>query len=343
MPDRGKKRGIPYWKKILVTGDTGFVGHHAIPILEEHYPMADVIKPQGSKFFDLTNPRAAEVMFNAILKDKNEPGPLDVVVNLAALSGGIKDNSERPASYYYQNTMLCTNIIEECAKFRVSKLLQFMGGCSYPNKEGKTTPFTEEEMWEGRPIGSSVGYSAAKKMTIISAEAYEQQMGLKTTVLIPTNLIGPWDNFSEEHSHVAPALIKRFIEARDENYPSVTVWGSGKPVRDFIYVGDVAKLIPYFIDNNAGVGPYNISTGKGTSIAELAETIAKVVGYKGKIHFDRSKPDGQMHKVLDNSNLMRFLQVNPLADEVDLIMDFTPLDETVSITAEWYEKRVLGR
>ena len=337
MPERGKKRGIPYWKKILVTGDTGFLGHHIVPVLERNYEMADVIRPQGSKFFDLTNPRAVEVMFNAIVTNKFQPGPLDVVVNLAALSGGIKDNIARPASYWYQNTMINANIIDECAKKKngVSRLIQFMGGCSYPNKEGSEALFTEEDMWEGKPIGSSVGYSAAKKMNIISAEAYEQQFGLRTTVLIPTNLIGPWDNFSEEHSHVAPALIKRFIEARDENFSTVTVWGSGKPVRDFIYAGDIAQLIPYFIDNDAGVGPYNLSTGKGTSIAELAETIAKVVGYTGKIHFDRSKPDGQMHKVLDNSKMLEFL------DPVRVV--FVPLEYAIQQTAEWYEKRVLGR
>jgi GDP-L-fucose synthase len=342
MSERGKKRGIPYWRKILVTGDTGFLGHHIVPELESKYHMADVIRPQGTKFFDLTNPKAVEVLFNSIVNNPYEPGPLDVVVNLAALSGGIKDNIARQASYWYQNTMINANIIENCAVRRngVSRLIQFMGGCSYPNKIGKETPFTEEEMWEGLPVESSVGYSAAKKMNIISAQAYEQQFSLRTTVLIPTNLIGPWDNFSEDQSHVAPALIRRFIEARSEGYETVTVWGSGKPVRDFIYAGDVAKVIPYFIDGNPGVGPFNISTGRGTSIAELAETIAKTVGYEGKIHFDRSKPDGQMHKVLDNSKLINFL-----ADSVGLteIPEWTPLEETVSITAEWYEKRVLGR
>lgn len=336
MPERGKKRGIPYWRKILVTGDTGFLGHHIIPILEDKYYMADIIRPQGSKFFDLTNPRGAEVMFKSIMQDRNEPGPIDTVINLAALSGGIKDNMERPASYYYQNTMICTNIVEECAKNKVSKLIQFMGGCSFPNKTAEE-PFVEEEMWNGRPVGTSAGYSMAKKMTIISAEAYEQQFGLKTTVLIPTNLIGPWDNFSEEHSHVAPALIRRFIEARDEGYSNVEVWGSGTPVRDFIYVGDVAKVVPAFIDGDAGVGPYNISTGEGTSIAELAETISRVVGYTGKIHFDKSKPDGQMHKTLDNSKVVDFLASQKKH------LELTPLDEAIAITAEWYEKRVLGR
>jgi GDP-L-fucose synthase len=342
MPERGKKRGIPYWKKILVTGDTGFLGHHVVPVLENKYLMADIIRPQGTKFFDLTNPKAVEVMFNSIANNPYEPGPVDIVVNLAALSGGIKDNIERQASYWYQNTMINANIIENCAIKRngVSRLIQFMGGCSYPNKVGKETPFTEEELWDGSPVESSIGYSAAKKMNVISAFAYEQQFGLRTTVLIPTNLIGPWDNFSEQHSHVAPALIRRFIEARDENYSSVMVWGSGKPVRDFIYAGDVANLVPYFIDDwaTAGLGPYNISTGQGTSIAELAEIIAKAVGYTGKISFDTSKPDGQMHKVLDNTQLLNFLSASGVPPLV-----WTSVEGAVRMTAEWYEKRVLGR
>jgi GDP-L-fucose synthase len=341
MSERGKKRGIPYWKKILVTGDTGFLGHHVVPILEEKYFMADVIRTQGTKFFDLTNAKAVEVLFNSITNNAYEPGPVDIVVNLAALSGGIKDNMERQASYWYQNTMINANIIENCAIRRngVSRLIQFMGGCSYPNEIGRSTPFREEELWNGAPVESSIGYSAAKKMNVISAFAYEQQFGLKTTVLIPTNLIGPWDNFSEQHSHVAPALVRRFVEARDEKYTNVTVWGSGKPVRDFIYAGDVAKLIPMFIDFNAGVGPYNVSTGRGTSIAELAETIAAVIGYTGKIRFDTSKPDGQMHKVLDNTKLMSL----PFEDEKADAWTWTSIEEAVTLTAEWYEKRVLGR
>jgi GDP-L-fucose synthase len=346
MSDKGKKRGIPYWRKILVTGDTGFLGHHIVPELEKKYSMAHVIRPQGTMFFDLTNPRAVEVLFNSIVNNPYEPGALDVVVNLAALSGGIQDNTERQASYWYQNTMINANIIEQSAlrKYGVSRLIQFMGGCSYPNEVGRSTPFKEEELWSGLPVESSLGYSAAKKMNVISAFAYEKQFGLRTTVLVPTNLIGPWDNFSEQQSHVAPALIRRFIEARDEGYETVTVWGSGKPIRDFIYAGDVARYLPYFIDNNAGIGPYNISTGKGTSIAELAEMIAHETKFKGKIHFDRTKPDGQMFKTLDNTKLLEFLNTNYPNVSIGAISKMiTPLDEAIATTVEWYEKRVLGR
>lgn len=332
IPKRAK-RGIPFSKRVLVTGDTGFLGHHLVPILEGsthvegNYNKADIIKIQGQKLFNLTLQAHVNTMFKAV----NSQGYVSEVWNLAALSGGIEDNRTRPASYYYQNMMICTNMIEAATVNKARRLVQFMGGCSYPEKEGEDL-FTEDMMWEGRPVGTSAGYSMAKKMTIVAAEAYHQQFGLNTTVLIPTNMIGEWDNFHPTESHVVPALITRFIEARREGYNTVPVWGSGKPVRDFMYAGDVARLSVDIVNKYKDVGPVNISSGKGTSIAELAEIIAKAVGFDGKIHFDRSKPDGQMHKVLSNQRMLDILEAD---------FAFTSVEEAIERTVEWYERRVL--
>jgi GDP-L-fucose synthase len=160
---------------------------------------------------------------------------------------------------------------------------------------------------------------------------------LKTVVCIPTNPIGPWDNVDQKKAHVPMALIGRFLEAKREGYSNVTVYGSGKPERDFLFIGDIVKLFPYLLDKyDTSLGPINISSGKGTSIAELAETIANVVGYDGNIIFDTSKPDGQMIKILDNSRLVGFCKENEIEWEPK------GLEETLSITVDWYQKRVLG-
>jgi GDP-L-fucose synthase len=324
--------------KVLITGDTGFLGHHIVPVIEERWKFADVVKAQGSKFFDLTREAHVRTMFNSI---ESNHGPVRTVIALAGFSGGIKDNIEKQASYFYQNLMMNMHMIEACATPGrvVEKLVMFMGGCSYPNKIDKTTPFTEDEMWDGLPVETSLGYSFAKKSLVVAAWAYKQQFGLKSMVLLPTNLIGEWDNFDPDQSHVVPALIRRFVEARDEDYGSVTVWGSGKPVRDFIYAGDVARLLPDIINNYDEVGPLNISSGKGTSIAEIAEYIAKATKFKGKINFDTSKPDGQLYKVLDNSKLA-YEVLHADQDNKDQILQLTSVEEAIGRTVDWFEARV---
>lgn len=325
------KRGIPYAGKVLVTGDTGFLGHHIVPVIEERWNFADLVRLGGSKFFDLTQLGHVSHVFKQI---ETAHGPIRTVIHLAGMSGGIKDNMSRQATYFYQNLLMGINMIETCAAPNrvVEKLVMFMGGCSYPNKEGKTTPFKEEEMWDGLPVDTSIGYSFAKKTLLVAADVYNRQFGLHTMLLLPTNLIGEWDNFDENQSHVAAGLIRRFVEAREEGYDSVTVWGSGKPVRDFIYAGDVGQLLPDIIRNCNEIGPVNISTGVGTSIAELAEMILKATKFKGTIRFDTSKPDGQMHKTLDNSKLLSILDTDHI--------NFTPLEEAVERTVEWFEQRV---
>jgi GDP-L-fucose synthase len=325
------KRGIRYGKNCLVTGDTGFLAKHIIPELEKAFPRWNIRGASGSWFFDLTRQFDTERLFGLVKKNH---GPIDVVVNLAALSGGIKDNIERPASYYYQNMMINTNVIEECAKqdSGVQKLLLFMGGCSYPNRPGHEEPIKEDEMWLGQPIETSLGYSFAKKANLVGAWSYKQQFGLDVNVLLPTNPIGEWDNIDPQSSHVPMALIAKFLEAKTEGYNTVTVWGSGRPVRDFIYAGDIGRIVPTLIKDYDEIGPINISTGKGTSIAELAEIIMKATGFDGKIHFDRSKPDGQMHKVLDNRQLLDYI-----GDD----FEFTSVEEAINRTVEWYERRIV--
>jgi GDP-L-fucose synthase len=328
----GLRRGIPFRDRILVLGERGFLGHHLMPMLDKEYPLADIIPSGGTSFFDITQQVHIRTMFSNIA---NNRGPIYKVVNLAALSGGMFDNSSRPASYWYQNTAINLNVLEECAKKNngVNKLIMFIGGCSYPNDA--ESPIAEDKFMTGKPNENSLGYSFAKLNAFVGAWAYAQQFNLDVTVLVPTNLIGEWDNADEDNSHVAMGLIQRFVEAKADGLGVVTVYGSGKPVRDFIYAGDVAELVPFFLDNYPkDVGPVNLSTGIGTSIAELAELIAKAVGFDGKIHFDLSKPDGQMTKILDNTKLMNYLK------EEDITWTPTPIEEAVQKTVDWYIERV---
>jgi len=333
MSDREKKRGIPYDRRILLTGDTGFFGKNLVSVLKTFYKDLDLIELQGRKFFDLTRPNHVETVFKTIKLE----GYVDTVIHLAAYSGGMFENMEHPAEFWYQNTMLITNMLEQCATHKVRKLLIPIGGCAYPDVNDKNGVYAEDDLWEGFPNKNSYGYSMAKKQAVIGGMAYEKQFGLKTIVCIPTNPIGPWDNVDQKRAHVPMALIGRFLEAKREGYENVTIYGSGKPVRDFLYIGDIVKLFPRLIEYyDTSLGPINISSGVGTSIAELAEAIKKAVGFTGNIIYDSSKPDGQMIKILDNSKLVNFCKEN------DIEWKPLGLEETISITVEWYRKRILG-
>jgi len=182
-------------------------------------------------------------------------------------------------------------------------------------------------MWNGYPQQESAGYSVAKKMGIVASESYRQQYGLNSVVLIPGNLYGEYDNFRTEESHVVPAMVRRYFETKQRGEKSITMWGDGSPVRDFAYAGDVARLIPWFIENYDSSEPVNISSGTETSIRYLAETIKEKMGWDGTIEWDTSKPNGQMVKIFDVKRL------NALGLSCD-----TPLSEGLDRTIKWFEK-----
>jgi GDP-L-fucose synthase len=303
------------FKRVLVTGATGFMGHHILPQLEKSYS-AEIVAV-GRSDYDLLEPGVPDAM----IKDVKP----DCVIHLAAKSGGIVDNKKRPADYYYDNIVMNTHVLHAAFKAGVSKLLTLMGGCSYPSKA--TSPISEDQMWNGYPQIESAGYSVAKKMLLVQSWAYRQQHGFNSIVLVPGNLYGEWDNFNLEQSHVIPALIRKYIEARDKNQSEVIALGTGNPTRDFAYAGDVAATIPWFLANYDSSEPVNISSGTRTSIRELAESIKAATGYQGKIVWDTSKPDGQMDKIFDVTRLHSLgLACN------------TPLIDGLKRTAIWFEE-----
>lgn len=301
------------FQRILVTGSTGFMGHHIVPRLREAF--AAELVCVGSKEYDLLQPGMATRMLAEVKPD--------CVVHLAAKSGGIVDNKKRPADYFYENIVMNTHVLDASFKAGVKKLLTLMGGCSYPAKAA--SPISEDQMWNGFPQIESAGYSVAKKMLLVQSWAYRSQHNFNSVVLIPGNLYGEWDNFNLEQSHVIPALIRKYIEARDRGDKTITALGTGKPTRDFAYAGDVAATIPWFLANYDSSEPVNISSGTRTSIRELAEAIRAATGFPGEIVWDTSKPDGQMDKIFDTTKLR----------SLGLSCD-TPLAEGLKRTAEWF-------
>lgn len=276
------------FQKIVVTGASGFLGRHVTPVLAARYG-ADAVVGVSRADYDLMDPAAVGRLFA-----DHRP---DAVVHLAAYVGGIGANREFPASFYYRNTLLTALMFEAAAEHGLKKLLYPMGGCSYPAKA--TSPIGEDQMWEGYPQKESAAYSTAKKMGLVAAEAYRQERGLSSVVVIPGNMYGEFDNFREKESHVVPALIRRYYEAKLAGKDSVMAWGTGRATRDFVYAGDVAALFPFFLEEYESAEPVNLSSGTTTSIRELTETIRELTGFAGEIAWDASKPDGQLEKIFD--------------------------------------------
>jgi GDP-L-fucose synthase len=303
------------FNRILVTGATGFLGRHVVPVLQEE--MGCEVVALGKKDFDLTRAGAADAMLK-----QHKP---DVVLHLAAKVGGIIANKKHPVEFFNENILINTHLFNAAYRAGTGRFVTFIGGCSYPGKAA--SPIGEDQMWEGYPQADSAPYSTAKKMMLIQSTAYRQEYGFDSTVLIPGNVYGEYDNFNWEYAHVIPAMVRRFVEAKDAGATTIACYGTGKPTRDFVYAGDVAALIPWFLRNYEGNEPVNISSGVRTSIKELAETISRVTGYTGEITWDASKPDGQMDKIFDVARLHKLGLTCP-----------TTLEDGLRKTVDWFQE-----
>ena len=308
--------------RILITGGTGFLAKNIIPVLSKYEVFA-----VGSKDYDLLDSYQCDLMFDNIRPD--------YVLHLAAKSGGILSNKQYPADFWYQNMLITGNIWEYSKRYMPKKLIVVVPGCTYPSNA--PVPVVENSMWDGFPDLYPAPGALAKKMSITASYAYKQQYGLNSTIVIPANAYGINDLFDEVHSHVIPALMLKVHKAKQENLKEITFWGTGKAIRDFIYAEDIANCIPYFIENEikfASENPClenvcNVSTGIGTSIKELAETIVKIVGYHGNVNWDISKPDGPANKTFSN------VRMKSLGLKCE-----TTIEEGIRRTYEWFQKKL---
>ena len=227
----------------------------------------------------------------------------DVWVNAAAKVGGVQANTQEVADFYRINVKIGTNVVDLAHKHGVKKLVSVLSTCIYPDGPYVRYPLTEEQLHLGPPHHSNFGYAYAKRMVDVASRAYRQQYGSNFITAVPNNLYGPADNYDLNSGHVIPALIRKFFEAHRDS-TDVVIWGTGNPVREFTYSEDAADAIWWLAENYDGEKPVNIGCTDEISIGDLARLIGKLIGFKGQLRFDTSKPDGQFRKPTSNAKLL---------------------------------------
>jgi GDP-L-fucose synthase len=305
-----------WWRtrRVTVTGGRGFLGRRVVSLLEAKRPAA--LHVFSSHDYDLTQQTAVARLY----RDQRP----DVVIHLAARVGGIGANRQYPGRFFYENAIMGIELMEQARRQGVEKFVQLGTVCAYP--KFASAPFSEDDIWEGYPEETNAPYGIAKKVLLVQAQAYRAQYGLNTIFLILTNLYGPGDNFDLESSHVIPALIRKCVDAAIGGLPTVTVWGSGRPTREFLYVDDAARAIVLATEHYNEPSPVNIGSGEDISIRELVDCIAEATAYTGRIRWDGSKPDGQPRRKL---NVERARVAFGFAAAV-------PFAEGLRRTVEWY-------
>jgi GDP-L-fucose synthase len=305
------------WKntRILVTGGAGFLGSFVMEQLRAK-AAGNVAAPTIDEV-DLTDTLAVRRLMAEVRPE--------LILHLAARVAGIGANQKFPAEFFYENLMMGTNIIHEAWKAGAKKVVAIGTVCSYP-KEPKTVPFIEDELWDGYPEETNAAYGLSKKMLIVQAQAYRQQYGFNTVVLMPVNLYGPRDNFNLETSHVIPAFIIKCLAAQEGGRNEVVMWGDGSPTREFLYVEDGARGILMAAERYDGDLPVNLGSGQEISIRKLVEKMAGLLDFKGKIVWDTSKPNGQPRRLLDVTR----------AKEKFGFTASVSLDQGLRRTIEWY-------
>ncbi len=280
-------------KRITVTGGAGFLGRHVVSLLERA-GCRDVSVPRSADY-DLTRGEAV-----ARLYDDARP---DLVIHLAAVVGGIGANRDNPGRFFYDNLIMGTELMEQARRRGVEKFVAVGTVCAYPKHT--PVPFREDDLWLGYPEDTNAPYGLAKKMLLVQAQAYRQQYGFNAIYLMPVNLYGPGDSFDPARSHVIPALIRKCVDAVEGGLSSIEVWGTGAASREFLYVADCARAIVQASAAYDHPDPVNLGTGREIRIRELVELIAELTGFRGRIVWDDSKPDGQPRRCLDVSRAAR--------------------------------------
>ncbi len=302
-------------RRVVVTGGAGFLGKYVIEGLEKR-GRKNILVPKIEDY-DLVNISDIVRMYEGM-----QP---DIVIHLAAVVGGIGANREHPGEFFYKNLMMGVQLIEQGRIHNIEKFVAIGTVCAYP--KFTPVPFKEDDLWNGYPEETNAPYGLAKKMLLVQSQAYRAEYGFNSIFLLPVNLYGPGDNFDPKSSHVIPALIKKCVDAIDSSADHIDCWGTGKVSREFIYAADAAEGILLATEHYNGPEPVNIGAGFEITIKDLAEKIAELTGFRGKIRWDSSKPDGQPRRFLDTSR----------AKELFGFEAKTDFDEGLKATIAWYK------
>lgn len=309
-----------FWKNkiVVVTGGTGFLGTRLVEKLNELKPKK--ITALSSKNFDLRNYEECLKAFKGA----------DIVIHLAGNVGGIGYNQEKPAELFDDNILMGVQAMRAAKASNVKKFVALGTICAYP--KFTPIPFKERDLWNGYPEETNAPYGLAKKMLLVQSQAYRKQYDFNSIFLLPVNLYGPGDNFDPKSSHVIPALIKKFIDAKNDKLSRVIIWGSGKPTREFLYVDDAAEGILMATEKYNKSDPVNLGSGFEISVKNLATLISKMIDFNGKIIFDKSKPDGQPKRRLDTG----------LAKREFGFKAKTKFEDGLKKTINWYQNKRLN-
>jgi GDP-L-fucose synthase len=302
-----------FWKdkRVVVTGGAGFLGSYIVKKLE-----GLGVKPFVPR--SVTEDLRSREVCERIAKDA------DIIIHAAGDVGGIGYNRENPATLFYDNLIMGVQLMEEARKAKVQKFVAIGTICAYPKLT--PIPFKEEDLWNGYPEETNAPYGIAKKVMLVQSQSYRDQYNFNSIFLLPVNLYGPRDNFNPESSHVIPALIRKFIDAKERGDHHVIVWGTGKATREFLYVEDCAEAILKASEKYNKSDPVNLGSSFEISIKDLAELIKKIVGFEGEIVWDSTKPDGQPRRKLDTTK----------AEEEFGFRSKTNFEEGLKKTIDWY-------
>ena len=306
-----------FWpgKKVLVTGGNGFLGTY----------LCEKLRAKGATVIAPTHEQYDLVEQDQVIKMYKE-NPCDMVIHLAAVVGGIGANREHPGKFFYDNLMMGAQLMEQARQFKIPKFVALGTVCAYP--KFTPVPFKEDDIWNGYPEETNAPYGLAKKMLLVQSQGYRQEYGFNSIFLVPVNLYGPGDNFDPASSHVIPALIKKCVDATDSKAESIEVWGDGSASREFLYVEDAADAIIMAAEKYNKSDPVNLGSAFELTIKELINIITKETGFKGKIKWDTSKPNGQPRRKLDVSRAKKEFGFEST----------TTFEEGLHRTIAWYRK-----
>jgi GDP-L-fucose synthase len=304
-----------FWKdrRVLVTGGAGFFGSFVV----------DLLRNQGAVVF-VPRRRDYDLVERAACRRMLTDSRPEIVFHLAARVGGIGANRENPGLFLFENAMMGLQTLEECRLAGIGKTIIAGTICAYP--KFAPVPFREEDLWDGYPEETNAPYGIAKKLLLVQSEAYRQQYGMNSIMLFPVNMYGPRDNFDLQTSHVIPAMIRKFVSAKDNASPEIILWGDGSPTREFIYAADAAEGMILAAERYDSSDPVNLGSGEEITIRDLARVVANVVGYTGAIVWDTSQPNGQPRRRLD---------VSRARERFDFVAK-TSFAEGLARTVAWY-------